>query len=100
LWIEVGKTVKHSDFQIGAEFFTPAGKWRCTDVGKRAIVVISLEPREAVRVTYSESGERSEESFISNDGQDLVGPPYSVAEHVFDEYDIKGCYATVDEVPD
>jgi len=92
--------VKHSDFQIGTEFFTPAGKWRCTDVGNRVIVAISLEPRETVRVTYSESGERSEESFLSNDAQDLVGPPYSVAEHVFDEYDIKGCYATVDEVPD
>ena len=92
--------MKHSDFQIGVEFFTPAGKWRCTDVGNRVIVAISLEPRETVRVTYSESGERSEESFISNDAQDLVGPPYSVAEHVFDEYDIKGCYATVDEVPD
>ena len=92
--------MKHSDFRIGAEFFTPAGKWRCTDVGNRVIVAISLEPRETVRVTYSESGERSEESFISNDAQDLVGPPYSVAEHVFDEYDIKGCYATVDEVPD
>lgn len=92
--------MNYSDFQIGREFFTPAGKWRCTDVGTRVIVAISLEPRETVRVTYRESGERSEESFISNDAQDLVGPPYSVAEHVFDEYDIKGCYATIDEVPD
>ena len=92
--------MNHSDFQIGREFFTPAGKWRCTDVGTRVIVAISLEPRQMVRVKCSESGDRSEESFTSNDAKDLVGPPYSVAEHVFDEYDIKGCYATVDEVPD
>jgi hypothetical protein len=100
LCIEVGETVKHSDFQIGAEFFTPAGKWRCTDAGKRVIVAISLEPRETVRVTYSESGERSEESFISNDAQDLVGPPYSVAEYVFDEYAVQDCYTTIEELPD
>ena len=92
--------MKHSDFQVGVEFFTPAGKWRCTDVGTRVIVAISLELRETVRVTYSESGERNEESFISDDAQDWVGPPYSVAEHVFDEYAVQGCYATVEEVPD
>ena len=91
--------MKHSDFQIGTEFFTPSGKWRCTDLGTRVIVAISLEPRQTVRVTYSESGDRSEESFTSDDARDLVGPPYSVAECVFDECDLEGCYATVDEVP-
>jgi hypothetical protein len=40
--------MKHSDFQIGTEFFTASGKWRCTDVGTRVIVAISLEPREMV----------------------------------------------------
>ena len=91
--------MNHSDFQIGAEFFTPAGKWRCTDVGSRVIVAISLEPRELVRVKYSKSGERSEASFTSNDARDLVGPPYLIAEDVFDEYGMEGCYATAEEVP-
>jgi hypothetical protein len=91
--------MKHSDFYIGKEFFTGAGKWRCTDVGTRVIVAISLEPRETVRVYYDENGERHEERFMSNDPRDLLGPPYSVAEHVFDEYDFDGCYATADEVP-
>ena len=49
--------MKHSEFQIGTEFFTAEGKWRCTDVGTRVIVAISLEPREIVRAQYSESGE-------------------------------------------
>ena len=91
--------MKHSDFQIGAEFFTAAGKWRCTDVGTRVIVAISLEPREMLRVRRNESGERIEERFTSDDPRDLVGPPYVVAEHVFNEYDFEGCYATADEVP-
>ena len=90
--------MKNSEFHIGTEFFTAAGKWRCTDVGTRVIVAISLEPREMVRVQYSESGERSEERFTSDDPHDLVGPPYVVAEQVFDEYDFEGCYATAEEV--
>jgi len=91
--------VKHADFHIGTEFFTGAGKWRCTDVGTRVIVAISLEPRETVRVHYDKNGERREERFMSNDPRDLFGPPYSVAEYVFDEYDLDGCYTTADEVP-
>ena len=91
--------MKHADFHIGTEFFTGAGKWRCTDVGTRVIVAISLEPREMERVHYDENGERHEERFISTDPRDLLGPPYSVVEHVFAEYDLDGCYTTADEVP-
>lgn len=77
--------MKHTDFHIDLEFLTGAGKWRCTDVGARVIVAISLEPRETVRVYYDENGERREERFMSSDLHDLLGPPYSVAENVFDE---------------
>lgn len=91
--------MKHSDFQIGTEFFTAAGKWRCTDVGTRVIAAISLEPREMVRVQRGADGERIKERFTSDDPRDLAGPPYIVTEHVFDEYDIEGCYTTAAEVP-
>jgi hypothetical protein len=49
---ERANTMKHADFQIGTEFFTAAGRWRCTDVGTRVIVAISLEPRETVRLVW------------------------------------------------
>ncbi len=52
-----------------------------------------------VRVRHDESGERIEERFTSTDPRDLVGPPYMIAEQVFSEYDLEGCYATADEVP-
>jgi hypothetical protein len=91
--------MKHSEFQIGTEFFTAAGKWRCTDVGRRVIVAISLEPREMVLVQYGDSGEWSEERLTSDDPHDLAGPPHIVAEQVFDEYDLEGCYASAEEVP-
>ena len=91
--------MKHSDFQIGTEFFTETGRWRCTDVGTRVITAISLEPRDMVRMQGGAHGDQTEESFVSNDPLDLVGPPYMVGEHVFDEYDLDGCYATKDEIP-
>jgi hypothetical protein len=52
-----------------------------------------------VRVQYNEDGQRREERFITNDPRDLVGPPYMVAEHVFDEYSLEGCYENAEEVP-
>jgi hypothetical protein len=46
-----------------------------------------------------ENGDDVQESFSGDDPRDLVGPPYMVAEHVFDEYSMDGCYATAAEVP-
>ena len=91
--------MKHADFHIGMEFFTGSGRWRCTDIGTRVIVAISLEPRETVSVSRDEHGQWHEERYLSDDPRDLLGPPYGVVEHVFDEYGFGGCYATADEVP-
>ena len=89
--------MKHSDFYIGVEFFTAAGKWRCTDVGSRVIVAISLEPREMVCIHYDDNKNRHEEHFLSTDLFDLSGPPYGVVEYVFDEYDFEGCYVSTED---
>ena len=80
--------MKHSDFEIGAEFYTAAGKWRCTDIGTRVIVAISLEsPRK-----FETASTNGLNVTCSNDPSDLAGPPYIVNEVVFDEYDFEGCY--------
>jgi hypothetical protein len=63
--------MKHSDFATGIEFMTATGRWRCTDVGRRVVVAIKID-------TYEDT------SWYS-------GPPYAVAETVFDENDIQGC---------
>lgn len=60
--------MRHADFHIGLEFYSETGKWRCTDVGTRVITAIKLE----------------------GDPRNWNGPPYSVAESVFDEYDFEG----------
>jgi hypothetical protein len=91
--------MNHADFHIGMEFFTGGGKWCCTDIGTRVIVAISLEPRETVESWRDENGIWQQRRFMSDDPRDLNGPPYSVGEHVFDEYDLEGCHLTADEVP-
>ena len=62
--------MKKSEFTIGLEFYTAAGKWQCTDIGSRVIVAIELNQK---------------------DEENYAGPPYSISEHVFDENDFKGC---------
>jgi len=63
--------MKRADFQIGCEFLTAAGRWRCTDIGKRTIAAIRLN---------------------HDDNPSMYnGPPYAVVETVFDEYDFEGC---------
>ena len=68
-----GEEMRHEEFKIGMEFTTAGGlsRWRCTDVGTRVIVAIQIEP--------------------GNDPSWCNGPPYAVAEFVFDEDDIVAC---------
>lgn len=65
------------EFTIDREFFTHTGKWRCTDVGTRVIVAVKLDQQD--------------ESWYN-------GPPYAVAEIVFDEYDMEACALNPDEL--
>ena len=65
-------------FRIGSIFYTGSGKqWRCTDIGSRTIIAIEIEPGR-------------EDDWYN-------GPPYAVVEHVFDEYDLGGLFATREE---
>lgn len=60
-----------SDFQIGEPFYTTNGwKWLCTDKGTRVVIAIHVDERDA--------------SWFN-------GPPYAVAEVVFDENDMSAC---------
>jgi hypothetical protein len=71
IWTGNKPPMKHSDFRIGCEFLSGSGRWRCTDVGKRTIAAIRLDH--------------------DDDPSWYNGPPYAVAESIFDEYDIEGC---------
>lgn len=64
--------MKHSDFAIGEEFRTATGNWRCTDIGTRTVIAIKVSD--------------------CDDPSWFHGPPYAVAEIVFDENDLGGCW--------
>jgi hypothetical protein len=66
--------MKPSDFKIGLEFWMSGSRWRCTDVGSRVVVAIKLDQYDDPSWYY--------------------GPPYKVAEHALDEYDLMACSLT------
>jgi hypothetical protein len=88
--------MKHSDFRIGLEFWCGKKRWRCTDVGARIITAISLEPHEVVELSAPSDSSKTPRTrrYVTTDPSWLSGPPYQVAEAVFDEYDIEGCSLT------
>lgn len=63
--------MRHADFKIGREFLTSTGRWRVTDVGTRTVIAIKLDR--------------------DDDPSWYHGPPYAVAEFVFDEDDFESC---------
>jgi hypothetical protein len=65
------KDMQFSEFIVDGEFWCGGKRWRCTDIGRRVIVAIPLEH--------------------DDDSSWYNGPPYAVAECVFDENDMPGC---------
>jgi hypothetical protein len=88
--------MEHQDFQIGVEFWSGGKRWRCTDVGTRVIVAISLEPHEVVEIDFHAGG-REERRYETNDPSWHNGPPYPIVEHVFDEDGIEDCSMVPEE---
>jgi len=85
----------HDKSRIGEDFWCGGTRWRCTDVGTRVIVAISLGPHEVVErdVTQNARAIAPERRYASNDPSWLNGPPYAILEHVFDEYAIRVRYS-------
>ena len=63
--------MEREQFKIGETFWCCGKAWRCTDIGTRVVVAICLDH--------------------DDDPTWYDGPPYAVAEVVFDEYDLEGC---------
>jgi hypothetical protein len=83
--------MRHGDFRIGMEFWCGGRRWRCTDVGTRVVVAICLEPHEVVTVARKPGGPSTTTRVIATDASWFAGPPYALAEEVFDEHSIEDC---------
>lgn len=84
----------HGEFQIGKDFWCGGQQWRCTDIGTRVIVAISVGAREVTELNVGVSGERELLCLVTDSPEWLVGPPYAVGETVFDEDDFPACTNT------
>ena len=83
--------MKIEEFFTGLEFYTTSGKWRCTDIGSRVIVAIQID--HVVVCRTDKKGEVTKE-IVTDDKSWFHGPPYAVAAHVFDEFDMAGSNVT------
>ncbi len=88
-WLDRQRHMKHEDFSIGTEFLTDTGRWRCTDVGTRVIVAIRIS--KATIAARADDGTAKAPKKTPPDPSWLNGPPYALAEQVFDEDDIADC---------
>jgi hypothetical protein len=87
--------MEHKEFVIGETFQCGGRQWRCTDIGTRVIIAIRLD-RVDVGGSTSESRRRLNRAEAEAKGW-FNGPPYAVAESVFDENDMQGCSCEQDE---
>jgi len=84
-----------SQFAIGKEFRCGDNTYRCTDIGTRVVIAIRVDPIERTSfdtetgMTATEIASRAQ---AEADGW-LDGPPYIVAEFVFDEDEQEACEA-------
>lgn len=97
--------MKHSDFKIGEHFYTwwagdsvrakkgPA-KFLCTDIGTRVVVAIQVD---VVSAGGALGPLRLSEAEAAALGW-FNGPPYAMAERVFDEAEIEGCAPSPDDL--
>ena len=78
----------------------PLHLWRCTDIGSRVVVAIRLDRAETVSVVVR-GGKPGPETRSVIDSRDdpswFNGPPYAIAETVFDEYDFPACRPVAEE---
>ena len=91
--------MKHHQFAIGQTFWCGGNRWRCTDIGTRVITAISLEPCETVSYCPDphDPTKGTSTTYLCDDPRRLNGPPYSILESVFDEYDQHPCSLTPEE---
>lgn len=79
--------MQHDEFRLGGTFRCGGRTWRCTDIGTRTIVAIRLDDVGSDMPERHRTLSRAE---AEAEGW-FNGPPYAVAESVFDEYDMEDC---------
>jgi len=83
--------MEHAQFHIGLEFWCGGRRFRCTDVGRRVVVAIRVDGAE---ITTIDNGHKETRALSGAEAEVqgwFRGPPYTLAETVFDEDELEGC---------
>ncbi len=83
--------MKHNEFSIGQNFRCGERLWRCTDIGTRVIVAIPADYAEITTASGEPPNLQLSSQTQNLTESDFNGPPYALAEIVFDEDDIVAC---------
>lgn len=92
--------MEHDEFAIGRAFATRHSLWRCTDIGTRVVIAIRLDSAETVSVVVRGGKPGPETRAVVDPRKDrswFNGPPYALAETVFDEHDFPACLPVPEE---
>ena len=83
------RRLDRSSLTIGDTFWCGGRQWRCTDIGTRTLTAIRID---AVEVGITDPASRRSLTHAEAEAEGWFnGPPYALAEVVFDEYDQEGC---------
>ena len=80
-----------ADFKIGMEFECAGRRYRCTDVGSRTAVGIRVDQVEKTSTNAQGTTTTTLNEVEAEAEGWFNGPPYAVAEVVFDEDDREIC---------
>ena len=89
--------MEHSEFTLGATFWCGGRQWRCTDIGTRTIIAIRIDSVD-VGSNVPELRRTLDRHEAENQGW-FNGPPYTIAESVFDQDDLDGCSPEPETAP-
>lgn len=84
--------MRQEDIAIGQDFYSDGNRWRCTDIGTRTVAAIRLD-KEALTSFTGASTQRTR-TLLRDEAESaglFNGPPYAVAEVLFDEDSMEGC---------
>ena len=83
--------MRPEEFTRGGDFWCGGRQWRCTDIGTRTVVAIRID-----QVAVAGSERRTLDAAQAEAEGWFNGPPYAVAETVFDEDALEACSLTPD----
>lgn len=87
--------MKLEEFEIGLEFYSGSTghiRMRVTDIGQFNVIAIRVDQVEMTQIDTNGNPTITKYNMLEAEKYGYFeGPPYMLAQHVFDEFDIEAC---------